>query len=195
MAIVIDILQTNPDNVSMELLNMLINPLTDFDLEWHRDDIKPEVSPEEELSQLNVPYSGCQFNLALEEDECLIVIPGSHKRIRTEEERQKTTDDSKKKPISGQIPVALHPGDVVFYNSNILHRGVYDSKNPRLTFHGSYGHMDFGKNRARLVLQHGVANWLPRLEPRNETLAQLKIGLEKMASENFDNNMGFSLSG
>lgn len=88
LAIAQDILQTDKNHLSMELFNMLINPLTDFDLDWHRDYIKPEVSPEEEAEQLLLdPYAGTQFNLPLTEDSCLIVVPGSHRRIRTAEER------------------------------------------------------------------------------------------------------------
>ncbi|CDK25398.1 unnamed protein product [Kuraishia capsulata CBS 1993] len=195
LAVVSDILQVPQEKISMELFNMLINPLTDFDLEWHRDDIRPDVTPEEEAEQLDCAFAGCQFNLALYEDDCLIVIPKSHKRIRTAEERKKTTDETKKLPISSQMAVALQPGDLAFYNPNIVHRGVYNSKKPRLTLHGCYGHTDNGGRRARLVLQHGVASWLDRLEPRNANLAQLKVGLEKLAEENKNKDIGFSLEG
>lgn len=191
-----DVLQTSPANLSMELFNMLINPLTDFDLAWHRDHIRPDVNPEEEAEQLlQDPFAGTQFNLALTDDKCLIVIPGSHKRVRTAEEREKTTDDTCRKPISGQIEVVLHPGDVVFYNSNILHRGSYSSKNVRLTLHGSYGHKDFGSVRAKGVLQHGVAEWLPKFNPITENMKALKEKLEATAKEQEGKDLGYSLEG
>lgn len=180
----------------MELFNMLINPLTDFDLDWHRDYIKPEVTPEQEAEQLLLdPYAGTQFNLPLTDDSCLIVIPKSHKRIRTDEEREKTSNDNRQEHISGQITVDLHPGDIVFYNSNILHRGSYSAKNVRLTLHGSYGHVDHGKTRAQGVLQHGVAEWLPRFNPQNENLKLLRSKLEKLAEEFKDKDLGYSLDG
>lgn len=64
---------------------------------------------------MKFPYAGAQFNLALTEDSCLIAIPGSHNRLRTQEEREKTVDATKrKKYITGQTVVDLHPGDIVF---------------------------------------------------------------------------------
>lgn len=191
-----DILQTSKDGLSMELFNMLINPLTDFGLDWHRDCIRPDVTPEEEADQLLLdPYAGTQFNLALTEDSCLIVVPGSHKRVRTEEEREKTTDESKQKHISDQITVVLHPGDVVFYNSNILHRGSYLAKDLRLTLHGSYGHVDHGQTRAKGVLQHGVASWLPDFYPVNDNMALLKSKLAVLAKQFEGVELGYALEG
>ena len=198
LAVVSDILQIDKLQISMELLNMLINPLTDFELDWHRDTIKPEVTPEQEQQELlNVePFAGAQFNLALTEDSCLIVIPGSHKRLRTEEEREKTVDPGRRKEhISGELVVDLHPGDIVFYNNNILHRAKYDSTQKRLTVHGSYGNVVHGKSRAKGVLQHGVAEWLSRLEPKNEQLEMLKQKLVDLAKEFDGVELGYAQEG
>ncbi|CAH2350576.1 hypothetical protein CLIB1423_02S00254 [[Candida] railenensis] len=196
LAIASDILQTDKNGLTMELLNMLINPLTNFGLDWHRDYIKPEVTPEEEAEQLLLdPYAGTQFNLALTDDSCLIVIPASHNRIRNAEEREKTSNDDRKEYIEGQITVHLHPGDIVFYNSNILHRGTYNSEIVRMTLHGSYGHVDHGKTRAKGVLQFGVAEWLPRFHPTEPNLIQLRSKLEKLAKEFEGQDLGFALEG
>lgn len=191
-----DILQTTNEELSMELFNMLINPLTDFDLEWHRDYIRPEAPEEEEKTELlKDPYAGTQFNLALTEDKCLIVVPGSHKRVRTPEERTKTSNDNRKEFISNQLLVELHPGDVVFYNSNILHRATYSAADLRLTLHGSYGHALHGKTRAKGVLQHGVAEWLPRFQPTQPQLVQMRSHLEATCKEFEGVNLGYSLDG
>ncbi|CCG24089.1 hypothetical protein CORT_0E05050 [Candida orthopsilosis Co 90-125] len=197
LALVSDILQIDKSEISMELLNMLINPLTDFDLDWHRDTIKPEVTPEQEAEELlENPFAGAQFNLALTNDDCLIVVPGSHKRVRTQEERDKTVDESRRKEhITDQITVNLKPGDIVFYNNNVLHRASYSSKNKRLTLHGSYGNVKYGKARAKGVLQHGVAEWLPRLQPKNEDLEMLKSKLVDLANQFDGVNLGFALDG
>ncbi|KAG5418523.1 hypothetical protein I9W82_004051 [Candida metapsilosis] len=197
LAVVSDILQIEKSEISMELMNMLINPLTDFELDWHRDTIKPEVTPEEEAKELlENPFAGAQFNLALTDDDCLIAIPGSHKRVRTEEEREKTVDESRRKEfITGEVRVVLTPGDVVFYNNNILHRAAYSSKNKRLTLHGSYGNVKYGKARAKGVLQHGVAEWLPRLQPKNADLEMLKQKLIDLAHEFEGVNLGYALDG
>ncbi|KAI5956398.1 hypothetical protein KGF54_000873 [Candida jiufengensis] len=195
--VVSDILQIQTNEISMELLNMLINPLTDFELDWHRDTIKPEVSPEEEAKDLlTYPFAGAQFNLSLTHDDCLIVIPKSHNRIRTDEERSKTIDSLRRKEfITNQIIVNLNPGDLVFYNNNILHRAAYKSKNKRLTIHGSYGNVRFGKSRAKGILQHGVAEWLPILKSQNENLKMLKSKLVDLANEFEGIDLGYALEG
>lgn len=159
----------------MELFNLLVAPETkDFELRWHRDDIPETVSPEEEmrLLQAKSPHgrqSHAQYNLALCPDSSLIVVPGSHRRVRTETERSAGPYEPE---LPGQLVVELQPGDAVFYDSNILHRGVYKAKpqggeETRLTLHGSIGLKVSAsggdadeKVRATAVLQHGVGSWV-----------------------------------
>ncbi len=192
LSVAADILQTPKESLTMELLNMLINPLTDFELDWHRDDIKPDATPEEESKLLSVPYAGTQYNIALYEDNCLIVVPGSHNRIRTPEEREKTTSPNRTQHITDEIIVKLNPGDAVFYNSNILHRARYIAKETRATLHGCYGHPDHGEIRARLVLQHGVGEWLPRFQPRTKNLAIICEHLRDFANQFKNVDLGYS---
>lgn len=59
--------------------------------------------------------------------------------------------------------VHMKAGDVVFYNNNILHRGVYDGMRERMTLHGAVGCVAGGNGRAINVLQHGVGEWVGRL--------------------------------
>ncbi|KAL1969675.1 hypothetical protein VTN77DRAFT_8228 [Rasamsonia byssochlamydoides] len=159
----------------MELFNLLVAPETrDFELRWHRDDIPETVSPEEELKLLQAKspqgkQSHAQYNLALCPDTSLIVIPGSHRRVRTETERNA---DPYEPALPNQLVVKLEPGDAVFYDSNILHRGIYKPKpeggeETRLTLHGSVGLKGLEgesdkKVRATAVLQHGVGTWIDR---------------------------------
>lgn len=159
----------------MELFNLLVAPETkDFELRWHRDDIPETLSPEEELQQLhakspNGRQSHAQYNLALCPDSSLVVVPGSHRRARTEIERNAAPYEPS---LPGQLVVELQPGDAVFYDSNILHRGVYKAKpeggeETRLTLHGSVGLKGSEserdkKVRATAVLQHGVGAWIGR---------------------------------
>lgn len=35
--------------------------------------------------------------------------------------------------LPGQLVVKMYPGDILFYNNNILHRGVYDCSAERMT--------------------------------------------------------------
>ncbi|KAL4980106.1 hypothetical protein BDW66DRAFT_167175 [Aspergillus desertorum] len=168
----------NEEMLVMELFNLLVAPEThDFALRWHRDDIPETVSPVEEKKLLASKSPGgrqshAQYNLALCDDASLIVVPGSHRRVRTETER---AADPYENGLPGQLVVKLKAGDAVFYDSNILHRGVYKAKEEggkesRLTLHGSVGikETDEGKGdgsekvRATAVLQHGVGAWVQR---------------------------------
>jgi ectoine hydroxylase-related dioxygenase (phytanoyl-CoA dioxygenase family) len=146
----------NEDSLTMELYNMLVRPDRDFSLRWHRDDIAPTATPVEELARLQKPGYHAQWNLALYDDSSLVLVPGSHKRARTDDEREA---DPYAEELPGQITVALKAGEVAFYNNNILHRGVYDSTKERMTLHGSIGTTLAGGERARNVLQHGVGEW------------------------------------
>ncbi|KAL9625365.1 MAG: hypothetical protein Q9160_000428 [Pyrenula sp. 1 TL-2023] len=124
----------NPDSLVMELFNLLVSPtgFDSFSLTWHRDDIRPDLSPEAEAAELAAKSPlqplHAQYNIALTPDDSLVVIPGSHRRVRTDEER---SADPYAEHLTGQITVKLNPGDAVFYDSNILHRGVYKAKKRR----------------------------------------------------------------
>lgn len=191
-----ELLQCSDDDLVMELFNLLVRPDRDFELRWHRDDIPATATPEEELERLGKPAFSAQWNLALYDDASLIAVPGSHKRARTDFERNA---DPFEKEIPGQVAVQLKAGDIVFYNNNILHRGVYDSKVERMTLHGSAGHVDGSTLRARNVLQHGLRDWIDRVDfskldektrPRAE---KMRASLVKMGQE--AGEVGYSLDG
>jgi len=146
------------DDLVMELYNLLIRPDANFELRWHRDDIPPAATAEEELARLNKPAFHAQWNMALYEDSSLILVPGTHRRARTQVERDAGPYDK----ILGEIRVHLAPGEMAFYNNNILHRGAYDSTVERMTLHGSMGHVQGGAMRARNVLQHG-RDWIGKV--------------------------------
>ena len=154
-----ELLLCSEEELVMELYNLLVTPTYDFSLRWHRDDISPVATPDEEVAKLSQPAWHAQWNLALYDDTSLIVVPGSHTRARTNAEK---AADPYEENMPGQTSVHLRAGDVVFYNNNILHRGVYNSTVRRMTLHGSIGHVNGGNTRARNVLQHGVGDWLER---------------------------------
>jgi ectoine hydroxylase-related dioxygenase (phytanoyl-CoA dioxygenase family) len=144
------------DDLTMELYNMLVRPDRDFSLRWHRDDVPASATTDEEIARLNKPSYHAQWNLALYDDTSLVLVPGSHRRARTDTERNA---DPYEAHLPAQITVKLKAGEVAFYNNNILHRGVYDSTKERMTLHGSIGTTAAGSERARNVLQHGVGEW------------------------------------
>ncbi|MCJ1361396.1 hypothetical protein MMC16_000496 [Acarospora aff. strigata] len=177
--VVKELLECEEDDLVMELFNLLVRPDRDFQLRWHRDDIADTASVEEELDRLKKPAWHAQWNLALYDDFSLVVVPGSHSRARTDVERQVGPFE---KHMPGQTIVEMKAGDIVFYNNNILHRGVYDCRVERMTLHGSMGHVGGGRLRARNVLQHGVGGWLENCnfkELQPEELGRRAEGMRK----------------
>jgi len=183
----------------MELYNLLVRPDEDFSLRWHRDDVPPSASASEEEAILRKEMRHAQWNLALFDDESLVVVPGSHKRARTETERATGPLEE----MQGQVVVKMKAGDVVFYNNNILHRGVYSSEKERMTLHGSMGILGEDGARARNVLQHGPGEWVDRCDFSNlsgkvegEKIAVVAEGMRRalvdMAKVNAD--VGYSQS-
>lgn len=156
------LLQCSPDHLVLELYNMLVRPDNEFALRWHRDDIPPDVTPEQELQRLQEPMLHAQWNLALYPDNSLIVVPGSHKRARTDMERNA---DPYEDDMPGQRIVKMGAGDIMFYNNNILHRGVYDPNVERMTLHGTMGVTGGdSESRARNILQHGIGSWATKAD-------------------------------
>jgi hypothetical protein len=196
ISVVKELLECEDEDLVMELFNILVRPDRDFELRWHRDDIPSTATAEEELERLKEPAWHAQWNLALWDDDSLIVVPGSHKRARTEIER---AADPFETGIPGEIRVQMKAGDVVFYNNNILHRGAYVSGKERMTLHGSMGHRKGSVLRARNVLQHGIGEWvadidLSGLEGEERDRAEsMRERLIKLGADNTD--VGFSLEG
>lgn len=158
---VIELLSCSENDLVMELYNLLMTPTHDFSLRWHRDDIPPDASPEEETNALSRPAWHAQWNLALYDGDSLIVVPKSHIRAQSDEERTMNPYECN---LPGRKTVQLKAGDAVFYNNNILHRAIYDSKIPRMTLHGSIGQVAGEGLRARNVLQHGLGPWVQRCD-------------------------------
>jgi hypothetical protein len=205
------------ESLVMELFNLLVAPESrDFELRWHRDDVPDTVSPEEELRLLQTKspqgkQSHAQYNLALCPDASLIAVPGSHRRVRTETERNADPYDA---DMPGQHVVKLEPGDAVFYDSNILHRGVYKPKpaggeETRLTLHGSIGLKELSRDvndsningasnqklRATAVLQHGVGMWINREDAALEVGQRAENMRRNLIAMGRGEDVGYSLRG
>ncbi|KAI1118388.1 phytanoyl-dioxygenase family protein [Nemania sp. NC0429] len=204
------------DDLVLELYNLLVRPDSDFELEWHRDDVPRTATPEEEAAKLGIAsaeaggvakkkkkrYWNTQWNLPLYADDSLVVVPGSHARVRTAAERAAAPREPE---MPGQLVVALEPGDVVFYDNNILHRGVYRADRERMSLHGSVGRAGGGRFRATNVLQHGVGAWVDRCdfaaladgpegsEGRRLRAEGMRARLVELGRESGD--VGFSLAG
>ncbi|ORZ00418.1 hypothetical protein BCR43DRAFT_485184 [Syncephalastrum racemosum] len=174
MSAVCQLLHAKPEDLQLELFNLLINPQdSDFDLTWHRDAVPAETPADQEEEKLKIPHYGTQWNTALYDDACLFVVPNSHRRVRTPEERDITINDPKSHKMPGQLQVNLKPGQTVFYDNNILHRAAYFCANKRATLHASMGTIEGGHHRAATIFQHGL-DWMNSKEFQDNLPASLK---------------------
>jgi hypothetical protein len=109
----------------------------DYRMAWHRDIGKPGASDEEAYLRRFHGHS-IQFNApVLTADSFLHVVPGSHLRASTEQEitAASTGIDGN---IAGGIVVRLEPGDILYYNANLWHRGWNPDGLQRWTMHAAY---------------------------------------------------------
>ncbi len=95
----------------------------DYDTGWHRD-LGPakDNTYDEEMALLNRPMRGLRYQVALVDDPCLWLVPGSQKRYRTEEERQALAFDVRR-DISTQVNVPLKRGQTLLWSGHTVHRG------------------------------------------------------------------------
>ena len=103
-----------------------------YHINWHRDAASDGEVPLETLrSRLR---SHVQLNGALYDDETLYIVPGSHRRELTDAERT-VIRQTPKAAMPGQLVVKLKAGDIVFYNSSLLHKGFNPTGEKRQTLH------------------------------------------------------------
>ena len=115
------------------LCTLLVSPeYKPYHINWHRDSARDGEVPRERL--IAKLRSGAQLNGALYDDETLTIVPGSHRREITEAERH-ILQNSPKADMPNQMAVQLKAGDIVFYNSSLLHKGYNRSGTIRQTLH------------------------------------------------------------
>lgn len=119
---------------------------------WHRDfrDWHPETP-----DLLKIPTQFIQTNCAIYDDESLWVLPASHCRLSTDEEKayaerfsglpfiskwedSAARDASVPSGMPGSILVKLSAGDCLMYNPMIWHAAEYRPEWKRATLHGGY---------------------------------------------------------
>ena len=113
---------------------------TEYDTGWHRDFGQEERdgSREVELEILSRYRKNLvKWHLALVDDACLWLVPGSQRRYRTEQEREVLINNRK-----GDVPnaqqIVLQKGQTIFWNGNTIHRGRLPAGvNERLTLTGA----------------------------------------------------------
>ncbi|NKB71639.1 MAG: hypothetical protein GKR89_31580 [Candidatus Latescibacteria bacterium] len=86
-----------------------------YDTGWHRDlgGADKGASEAEELALLNRPKTDFKWHVALADDPCLWIVPGSQRRYRTEAERVALVEDIHA-PLPGAKAIKLKRGQTVF---------------------------------------------------------------------------------
>jgi ectoine hydroxylase-related dioxygenase (phytanoyl-CoA dioxygenase family) len=154
------------------LVAMFVDPAKrDFAFGWHRDGLRRELPPEEELAILARPQDSVQWNTALYDEACFLVVPGSHRRAATAEER----DIQFRRPMEAmpdEITVPLQAGQAVYYHAQLLHRNLNPAGRRRATLHAI---LHRHPSDEALPFHYQFVNWLetpavrdtlpPRLHP------------------------------
>ncbi len=105
-----------------------------YDLGWHRDQMKRDLYDYAHLKPAEQDH--VQFNAALNEDDCFLVVPGSHRRPLTAGEWD-ALDNAPTAALPGEVVAALEPGDILYMDAHTLHRGRSAVEGDRLTLHYS----------------------------------------------------------
>ncbi|MGW0521476.1 phytanoyl-CoA dioxygenase family protein [Crossiella sp. NPDC003009] len=130
----------------------------DYELNWHKDNMETDrYSPDGRSTHV-------QFNVCLTDDDCFRVVPGSHKRPLTEEERAQA-ESKGTGPLPGEKVVRAKAGDVLFMNHHALHRGSGSAGVERRTLHVNLQAADEptgGHTSWRFMRQEG---YLDRMTP------------------------------
>ena len=121
------------ERLRYHLCTLLVNSARKpYHINWHRDSAPDGEVPLETL--LGRLRSHVQLNGALYDDETLYIVPGSHRRELADAERA-VIQQTPKAAMPNQLVVKLEAGDIVFYNSSLLHKGYNPNDTKRQTLH------------------------------------------------------------
>ena len=131
----------SPAVASISAMQVMCNPTFDYGpADWHRD-VHPSDSGPLSVMQAHLIENGpnyVQWNIPLYDDDSFWVVPGSHRRLNSDEENQQLRKDPRV-PLPGSVPVELKAGDAVFYTYLLLHWGSnYNAQVLRRTVHGGH---------------------------------------------------------
>ncbi|WP_437951548.1 phytanoyl-CoA dioxygenase family protein [Sorangium sp. So ce296] len=118
----------------------------DWDGDWHRDSQFGQVDPEVERAVVATTTS-VHFRVAIEDDDRLEIVPGSHARWDTPDElRIRRGADRTTPDMPNAVRVALRAGDACVFHAWSIHRATYRREPPRRTLDALYA---FGRATVR----------------------------------------------
>lgn len=140
----------------------------DYGFGWHRDLGKDarDGSEEVEMEILNRPLLSLKWHLALVDDDCLQLMPGSNRRYRTPFERECLLV-TRNADIPRQKVIRLKAGQTAFWHGNTIHRGCMMKDVERMTLAGSWRKQTEGDPmeetdpRLKWMLAENVRGFLP----------------------------------
>lgn len=146
----------------------------DYRQGWHRDVLQvPDEQVDPHWFSEDYHYNYVQMNLPLTEDDCLWIVPGSHRRPLNAQERAIFGNTEKMAPVdapelSEGRQIAVRPGEAVFYNNYAVHRGYGGVlRNRRITLHLGFHSTEHAPTLHFGVLDHTeyTLDYLSSLEP------------------------------
>jgi len=161
---------------------------------WHRDFARGSIPDEAGfLSKTHGDY--VQFNAPLvEDDRYLNIVPASHLRASTDNEIRESKGGEAADMPSAMV-VELEPGDIVYYNANLWHRGWNPEGNKRWTLHCAnwvrdYPVMSHEYGQQKALLTPGHLARMPAMAqiymrryldayPEGEPMSLYKVSMEK----------------
>ena len=128
---------------------------------WHRDLLHvPENEIDKAWFTKDYHHNNVQINIALNHDENLWFVRGSHNREFTECEKKifensKVIADAKYKDLPNAEKIILKPGEAAFYNNNALHKGYGGKlKSERMVVHLGYHSNKYAPTFNFCVINH-----------------------------------------
>ena len=129
---------------------------------WHRDAQFFAGGDEERerrsIQEEAVPAREVHFHIPLVKSVATQVVPGSHLRWDTEEERGvRFRQDPFNETMPNGVVLEIDPGDIAFFHVNALHRGTYPKGYSRRTIHCTYGRASIPRpaTRERIAERNG----------------------------------------
>ena len=143
----------------------------------HRDIIASHSAPAQAYTDLNVEGHPLylQWNLALEDDTVLGVVPHSHARLNTPAENAQLRAGGLRSPLPGTVQTELRAGDAVVYMMPILHWADNYTPLRRRTIHGGFSEFTYLANLESYigVLSEGAQSAFRRWEANSQQKQRL----------------------
>ncbi|MGW4790868.1 phytanoyl-CoA dioxygenase family protein [Nonomuraea sp. NPDC004297] len=140
----------------------------DYELNWHKDNHETD-----HYDPAGRPLH-VQFNVCLTDDSSFRALPGSHRRPATSQER-KVIESFGTGSMPGEVVVHCLPGDVIYMNYHMIHRGSCSATTHRRTLHMNVQAQDEPTGGQTSYGYMRDPEFLAKVEPTLQTLMRNAI--------------------